>query len=90
MVADALLLVEPGVGAQPQHVVVGEARAAERPGELLGLLLRRVGPESVGAFDVHGSHYARFACNMQVEPPCCAWPAIPPRPERRGFSRRNG
>ena len=53
VVADPLLLLEPRIGAQPQHVVVGKASAAERLGKNHFLLRGRVEPESVGALGFH-------------------------------------
>ena len=61
MIADSLLPLEPRIGAQPQHVVVGKSRAAERPGKSHFLLRRRVNPESVGALDFH-SHILSDMC----------------------------
>ena len=61
VVSDALLLLEPRIGAQPQHVVVGKANAAERLGKNQFLLWRRVEPESVGALDFH-SHNILGLC----------------------------
>ena len=65
MIADALLLLEPRIGAQPQHVVVGKARAAESPSKIDFLLGCRVEPESVGALHFHASHGISFPCNNQ-------------------------
>lgn len=65
MIVDSLLLFEPRIGAQPEHVVVREARAAERPGKNHFLLGRRVAPETVRALDVHVSHHNRRLCKMQ-------------------------
>ncbi len=61
VVADTLLLLEPRIGAQPQHVVVGKASAAERLGKNHFLLRGRVEPESVGALDFH-SHSILDLC----------------------------
>ena len=61
MIADSLLPLEPRIGAQPQHVVVGKSRAAERPGKSHFLLRRRVKPESIGALDFH-SHILYDMC----------------------------
>lgn len=69
MVADPLLFLEPRIGAQPEHVVVGKARATERPGEDLFLLGRRVEAKAVGALDLHGSHYTKAPCKPQTQEP---------------------
>ena len=61
MIADALLSLEPCVGAQPQHVVVDKARAAERPGKHGLLLGRRAAAETIGALDLH-SHIPAAMC----------------------------
>ncbi len=53
MIADALLVLEPRIRTQPQHVVVSKTHTTERPGKGLFLRGRWIEPEAVGAFDVH-------------------------------------
>src|SRR5690606_2687151 len=61
VVSDALPLLEPRIGAQPQHVVVGKSSAAERLGKNQFLLRGRVEPEPVRSFDFH-SHTILCRC----------------------------
>ena len=55
MVTDLFLFLEPRIGAQPKHVVVGKARTAKRPGQHHLLLGRWVKTESVSALDLHSA-----------------------------------
>ena len=53
MVADTLLLFEPSIRANPEHVVVGKSGATECSGKNHFLLWRRVKPKTVCALDFH-------------------------------------
>ncbi len=64
MVANALLFFEPSIGAQPQHVVVGKARAAERLGKILFLFWRRIKAKTKCALDFHSLIMHRY--NLSV------------------------
>ena len=61
MVANPLLVFIPSIGAQPQHVIVGKARAAERLGKILFLLWRWIKPETICALDFH-LHTLYYLC----------------------------
>ena len=66
-------------GALVKAPVVDVPHAAERLRKLLGLRIGWVASEGPSLF--HALHYTVASCKMQ-------WNAIPPRPERRGLSRR--
>ena len=53
MVADALLILVPRIGAQTEHVVVGKTGATERARKLFSLLHSRIKAEFVRPFDFH-------------------------------------
>ena len=53
MVADAFLSFVPGIGAQPEHVVVDKTSAAKSLSEDCYLLRCRVEPKLVRSFNVH-------------------------------------
>lgn len=54
VVAHPLLMLEPGIGALAQEVVVNVPHTAKRPGKLVGLLGRGIKPITVGT--VYGRH----------------------------------
>ncbi len=58
MIADALLVLEPRIRTQPQHVVVSKTHTTERPGKGLFLRGRWIEPELVSAFNFHSQEIA--------------------------------
>lgn len=62
MVADALLILVPRIGAQPEHVVVRKAGASERARKLFCLLCSRIKAKTIRPFDFHVSHYNTAWC----------------------------
>lgn len=66
VVAHALLALHPGVGAQPQHVVVSKTSATERASKHVLLLGRWVKPEPVGAFNFHSQSIVQL-CKVAIQ-----------------------
>src|SRR5690606_29927993 len=69
VIPDSFLSLQPRLGAQPKHVVVGEARATERSGKDRLLLGSRIKPEPVGALDVQGSQLTAFVRDIMYFQP---------------------
>ena len=53
VIAHALMLVQPSIGAQAQHVIVDNTRAAEGARQCLPLLGSGVEPKAIGALYMH-------------------------------------
>ena len=53
MIADALLILVPSIGTQPEHVVVRKTGASERARKLFGLLIGRIKAKAIRSFDFH-------------------------------------